>query len=365
MSPAAGSGDAAAAEQEQQQEAARRRQYNRMRHERDRANRKARVQAEMASLTEAEVEARRERGRHEAAALRAAVAAVAAAEQKSGHSSSGGSGGDFLHIAIDCAYSPDGSDLSAPSLLYPPQAVRSLATQMQRSVAAVKRAACARGGGGGGANNGPDGAAAGAARPRVAVLHATSFGGPLAAAAEKMGAAAWPLFRAHAAPLLHVFPPGGDGDGGESDGSNKLVVLSPDAELPLPLDAPLDGRAVYVVGGIVDRSVKRGMTLGFAAANGLEARRLPVAECAARLGRLSEPGASRRPVLNVSDAVACLLAYEELGDWAEALARAIPRRKLVAGVEGAGRRRPGRRRAAGQGGGERGGEETAAAAGEA
>ena len=40
-----------------------------------------------------------------------------------------------------------------------------------------------------------------------------------------------------------------------------MVVLSPDAELPL---LQLDLTKVYCIGGIVDRTVKRGTTLSYA-----------------------------------------------------------------------------------------------------
>lgn len=43
----------------------------------------------------------------------------------------------------------------------------------------------------------------------------------------------------------------------------RVVVLSPDAAEPLP-DAPLDPHALYVIGGIVDRSVQKGITTRYA-----------------------------------------------------------------------------------------------------
>lgn len=46
----------------------------------------------------------------------------------------------------------------------------------------------------------------------------------------------------------------------------QIVVLSPDAEEPLLPQggAPLDPGAVYLVGGIVDRTPRRGLTLQYA-----------------------------------------------------------------------------------------------------
>ncbi len=53
------------------------------------------------------------------------------------------------------------------------------------------------------------------------------------------------------------------------------MVLSPDADEPL---LALDPDAVYMIGGIVDRSPAKGITRGFAAANGVRCARLPIAE---------------------------------------------------------------------------------------
>jgi hypothetical protein len=347
--PDADADDRATTARDDDEQVRRRVAYNRMRHERDRANRRARRREELQALSPQQLEERRDKGRRDAEARRAALAA--AAEDKDG----------TLFIAVDCAYEPDGgvgeaaaavehpTPTTAP--LHAPKAVRSLAKQLELCVAANRRA------------------------PRPARLFATSYGGPLAAFCARMGADAWPLLEKHERSLLEVFPPpdssspsssspsssssSSSSPSPSSSSSRRLVVLSPDAPLPLlPLGgAPLDRACVYVVGGIVDRTVKKGLTLAFAERHGLEARRLPVAEAAAvaatagggarGLGRLCEPGASKRPVLNVSDVVACLLAYEACGgDWAEALGKAMPARKLVAGVEGAGARggRRGRRR---------------------
>lgn len=274
-----------------------------MRHEKDRANRRARVQA----LTSEELDERRERGRRDAERRRAALAAATAASA--------------LAIAVDCSYAPDGG--GGPAALDEQQqqrsaapltkAVRSLAKQLELSAAANRRSA------------------------RPALLHATSFCDPLASFASLMGAGAWPLFTAHAEPLLEVFPPQDDD---APPGRRRIVVLSPDAERPLDLSAPLERgeSCVYVVGGIVDRTVRKGLTLEFAKRHGLECRRLPVRELADKLGRLSEPGASKTPVLNVSDVIACLLAYDAPsgGSWVEALRAGIPARKLVAGVASGG-----------------------------
>ncbi len=74
---------------------------------------------------------------------------------------------------------------------------------------------------------------------------------------------------------------------------------------------------VYVIGGLVDRTVRKGATLKMAQRCGAQAVRLPVAE---HLGGLA------KPVLNVNDVFAVLLAVHGGEGWREALERAIPAR---------------------------------------
>jgi hypothetical protein len=336
--------------------------YNRMRHERDRANRRARVAVELAELSPEELQQRRERGRREAEAQRARIAAAAAPSA---------SDPPPLTIVVDCGFPPDGrlavmeedgrsSSSSSSSSSSTSRAVRSLAKQLELSAALNRRAL------------------------RPARLHAVSFAGPVAAFAASIGAERWPLFEAHREPLLEVFPrdkivvlspdaveplawscsspscndddaaaaanAGGDEGGGGGGGASEAAAGAATSAPPRP-PALLDRSRVYVLGGIVDRTVVKGVTLSFAQLHGLQARRLPVAEHSAQLGRLSEPGASKTPILNVSDVVGCLLeldggaAAERGGDWAEALRRALPARKLVAGVAGAAGGRRSRRQA--------------------
>jgi hypothetical protein len=133
--------------------------------------------------------------------------------------------------------------------------------------------------------------------------------------ADAWAAAGGPQWRAarHAEGTLAAFP------------GARVIVLSPDAEAPL--EAPLDAGAVYVIGGLVDRSVVRHATRGFAAAHGIAAARLPFAEHAEALGLAA--GTCRRPVLNVDAALRALLGvHASGGDWAPALAAALPPRKL-------------------------------------
>ncbi|KAG2482009.1 hypothetical protein HYH03_019033 [Edaphochlamys debaryana] len=154
---------------------------------------------------------------------------------------------------------------------------------------------------------------------RPVCLTVTSWTGPLAAFAdERMGACGWDLDRREQ-PVHELFPP------------SRLVVLSPDADTPL---TALDEGAVYVVGGVVDRSVRKGVTAGYAAHHGLEARRLPTQELAEQLGL--GRGAAKRPVLNIDDVVLALLRLRDSGgDWLGALDAAIPQRKRAAAAAAA------------------------------
>ena len=125
-----------------------------------------------------------------------------------------------------------------------------------------------------------------------------------------MGAAAWP-FNRHAQHVLDLYPP------------DQLVLLSPDADTPL---LSLDHSKVFVIGGIVDRTVHKGLTAGFAKEHGLVVRRLPVKEYAQHLG-LGFPGASTRPVLSVTDVLKALVEFNRTQDWVMALTAALPSRK--------------------------------------
>jgi hypothetical protein len=138
----------------------------------------------------------------------------------------------------------------------------------------------------------------------------TSFAGNLATFAYHIGAHSWPINK-HTEHVLQLLPP------------EHLVVLSPDADEPL---LELNPKQAYVIGGIVDRSVCKGLTTGFGARHGVQTVRLPVAEYAEQLG-LGFVGASTRPVLNVSDVVVALVEFNRTGDWVHALQQALPARK--------------------------------------
>ncbi|KAL4444557.1 hypothetical protein ABPG77_002374 [Micractinium sp. CCAP 211/92] len=136
-------------------------------------------------------------------------------------------------------------------------------------------------------------------------LRFASFTGRVRAFAEEgMHADRWPAARGHGEVLDQLFP------------SDQLVVLSPDAEEPLNT---LEQGKVYVIGGLVDRTVQKGASLRLAQRHNACARRLPIAE---HLGTL----AKGKGVLNVNDVFAALLAVHAGQDWKVALEAAIPQR---------------------------------------
>uniref|UniRef100_A0A7S0UWM5 tRNA (guanine(9)-N(1))-methyltransferase n=1 Tax=Polytomella parva TaxID=51329 RepID=A0A7S0UWM5_9CHLO len=104
--------------------------------------------------------------------------------------------------------------------------------------------------------------------------------------------------------------------------ASKIIIMSPDAEEPLT-DIPSD--AIFVIGGIVDRNVKKGITKGYAASLGSRCRRLPISEHAEALGL--GKGAQKCPVLNIDSVVSALLDYHASGNWVAALNKVIPGRK--------------------------------------
>lgn len=106
--------------------------------------------------------------------------------------------------------------------------------------------------------------------------------------------------------------------------SAEIIYLSPDAEEPL--DQVLETN-VYVVGGIVDRNLSKGLTLG--AAEGARARavRLPFDEYLPEIPRGDR-------VLTVCACVGVLMGIRAGEGWRDALQKSVPRR----GVEKAARR---------------------------
>jgi hypothetical protein len=98
-----------------------------------------------------------------------------------------------------------------------------------------------------------------------------------------------------------------------------LVYLSPDAPEPL---LGFDPTCVYVVGAIVDRSVKAGLTLDRANSLGAICRRFPLQEFV--------PDRANH-VLNIDCSVHIICSYLETSDWVETFKRTLPPRKCIKG----------------------------------
>uniref|UniRef100_A0AAV1VPA9 tRNA (guanine(9)-N(1))-methyltransferase n=1 Tax=Peronospora matthiolae TaxID=2874970 RepID=A0AAV1VPA9_9STRA len=96
---------------------------------------------------------------------------------------------------------------------------------------------------------------------------------------------------------------------------DQLVYLSPDS--PNVLNK-IDPEKIYVVGGIVDRSRKKGATLNAALEAGVTTVRLPIQEYIPE--RLDH-------ILNVNTVLDVLILSQDIDDWTRVLELALPRRK--------------------------------------
>ena len=101
-------------------------------------------------------------------------------------------------------------------------------------------------------------------------------------------------------------------------GSDELVWLSPDADVPL--EAPLSPKSVYVLGGLIDRSVDKNQTLLRAEACGAVARRFPIREYASH--------ANLNTILALPACIEILADVHSGASWEAALAAALPVRRI-------------------------------------
>eukprot|EP00752_Nemacystus_decipiens_P010183 g9074.t1 len=147
--------------------------------------------------------------------------------------------------------------------------------------------------------------------PRLAL---TAYRGRAAVALKSAGAESWLVDRTPLG-VFAAFDPA------------SIVYLSPDAEEALD-DVDGGPNVVYVVGGIVDRNLHKGLTLGAAGGGGARAARLPFDE------HLPEVPRGDR-VLTVCACVGVLMGVHAGQGWREALEKSVPRR---VGVEKAARR---------------------------
>ena len=100
---------------------------------------------------------------------------------------------------------------------------------------------------------------------------------------------------------------------------DELVWLSPDAELPL--EAPLSSSSVYVIGGLVDRSVDKWQSHDVARECGATIRRLPLQEHA--------PRSDVHKILSIPACVEILAKVNAGQSWASAFSAAVPKRYIA------------------------------------
>lgn len=99
-----------------------------------------------------------------------------------------------------------------------------------------------------------------------------------------------------------------------------LLYLSPDAPEALP-STPLESNTVYVIGGLVDETVHKNVSLSSAYAEGIQCAQLPIDEFMERCG------GTGCKILTVNQVFDILLSvHETQGDWANSLAKVIPKR---------------------------------------
>ena len=104
--------------------------------------------------------------------------------------------------------------------------------------------------------------------------------------------------------------------------SPEIIYLSPDADTVLTDVHPQN---VYVIGGIVDRSIRKHESLHSASRAQVKTARLPIPEILASQDRMCK----KAPVLNVDSVIQMLMHYQEHHDWPEALAASLPKRFLA------------------------------------
>jgi len=98
----------------------------------------------------------------------------------------------------------------------------------------------------------------------------------------------------------------------------RLVFLTPDAETSLDR---FEDSTIYIIGGVVDRSVRKSVTLNRALEERITVRRLPIQEYF--------PARRGSHILNIDAVLASICKHRELEDWTMALAETMPLRKRI------------------------------------
>lgn len=97
---------------------------------------------------------------------------------------------------------------------------------------------------------------------------------------------------------------------------SKIVILSPDSENVIE---SFDKDKVYMIGGIVDRSVRKARTLGKAVTHDIQTARFPIQEV------LPE---RRTHILNIDHALKIICGHLHTNDWHKVLSECVPLRKV-------------------------------------
>nr|AIG55570.1 secreted protein [Thraustotheca clavata] len=137
--------------------------------------------------------------------------------------------------------------------------------------------------------------------PLLLSLHFASYHGDIAAICDKAGLNVWKATR-HSEPIEELFP-------GES-----IVMLSPDSPNVL---TEIDPKTIYVIGGIVDRTVRKSETLTKASRiRHIQTARFPVQEIFD----------VRSHVLNIDTVILSLLEFQNNQDWKTTFENTLPKR---------------------------------------
>lgn len=110
-------------------------------------------------------------------------------------------------------------------------------------------------------------------------------------------------------PLLEVFP--------EVD-YHKLIYLTPEATTPLE---GFDPSKVYVIGGLVDETTRKGVTSTFCESKSITTARLPIDEYFTR----GDKG-TFKSVLTINQVFDIMLKWYETKDWQQAISAGLPSR---------------------------------------